>query len=97
MYSGQEAFGCSTECLHLRPAAAMHPSPQAEFLKGADGHQQSVRKPNTTSTERPGMLLWRMPKPAFRPHGSPSPELQTHETGGDKMLVVSPFLSNGDL
>lgn len=42
MYSGQEPSGCTAEWLYLRPAAAMHPSPQVESLKGTDGHQQSA-------------------------------------------------------
>lgn len=44
MNSGQEAFGCSTEWLYIRAAAAMHPGPQVESLKEADGHQQSACK-----------------------------------------------------
>lgn len=83
MYSGQEAFGCCTEWLYLRPAAATHPSPQVQSLKGADGHQHSACKP-TTSTERLWILLWRMPNSAFRPHGCHADSYKSMKYEGTK-------------
>lgn len=97
MYSGQEAFGCSTEWL-VPQATSSNTSWSSGWVS------QRSRWSPAVSLYAWHNLHWKAMDAAledaqvcFQTSRLSSPQLQTHETWRDKILVVSPFLSNSDL